>query len=280
MSDRLSRRFRASFPSVSVSVGSISLKEPGFRTSAWRAPLGLGEAIKLLAPTTVDALLHAATEAKVGVRFYPDDEKAPPVWASYAELVERVKAAAGALRKLGVARGDRVLIVLPTSIEFLSTFFAAQWLGAIPVPSYPPAALEKVETAIDRLVHIGNHSRSTLLVTTSSLRLVLGDVARRVKSLRGVAPVEDLEGGAPVEKPEPLGADDPCFIQYTSGSTGNPKGVLLTHRNITNCVLHVIGVGLVVGRKDNVVSWLPLYHDMGLIGGTLACRSTGASRSR
>ncbi len=258
--ERQSRRFRASFPA----------REPGFRTGAWMAGVpGFGDDVELLARTTVEALRYAASEPRtLGIRFYPEDEKEKPYLVSYAELLERVCVAAGYLREKGVGPGDRVLIVLPTSIELVVSFFAAQWLGAIPVPSYPPPALERLETAIERLTHIGSHSRSKIMITTAALRPLLGDVAGRVKSMDRVVRSERLASGTPVPYPEPLAPEDPCFIQYTSGSTGMPKGVLLTHGNITSNV-HAAGLALEVRRDDGIATWLPLYHDMGLIGGLL-----------
>jgi fatty-acyl-CoA synthase len=258
--ERESRRFRASFPAA----------EPGFRTGAWIAGVpGFGDHVELLARTTVEALENAAKErASLGIRFYPEDEREKPFLTSYSELLEQVKRAAGTLRDKGVGKGDRVLIVLPTCIEFVVCFFAAQWLGAIPVPSYPPPALERLETALERLVHIGAHSRAKVLVTTTQLRPLLGDVVGKVKSMERVVVSESLAGGAPVPEPVALEPKDPCFIQYTSGSTGMPKGVLLTHANITSNV-HAAGLALEVQRGDGIASWLPLYHDMGLIGGLL-----------
>jgi acyl-CoA synthetase (AMP-forming)/AMP-acid ligase II len=230
---------------------------------------GFGDEVALLATTTVEALQLAAEEpATLGIRFYPEDEKEKPYLVSYADLLERVRVAAGYLRDKGVGPGDRVLIVLPTSIELVVAFFAAQWLGAIPVPSYPPPALERLETAVDRLAHIGSHSRSKIMITTAQLRPLLGDVAGRVKSMDRVVRSERLSSGTRVPDPEPLSPEDPCFIQYTSGSTGMPKGVLLTHANITSNV-HAAGLALEVRRDDGIATWLPLYHDMGLIGGLL-----------
>lgn len=258
--ERHSRRFRASFPA----------REPGFRTGAWAAGVpGFGDEVRLLSKTTVDALRLAATEpASLGIRFYPEDEREAPFLVSYAELLDEVRRAAGYLRDRGVGPGDRVLIVLPTSIELVATFFASQWLGAIPVPSYPPPALERLETALERLTHIGAHSRAKVMVTTAALRLLLGDVAGRVKSMERVVVSDALGSGAPVAEPARVEPEDPCFIQYTSGSTGTPKGVLLTHANITSNV-HAAGLALEVRRTDSIASWLPLYHDMGLIGGLL-----------
>jgi acyl-CoA synthetase (AMP-forming)/AMP-acid ligase II len=257
--ERPSRRFRASFPNA----------EPGFRTGAWSAGVpGFGDDVELLSETTVEALRLAATEARVGIRLYPDDERDPISLVTYADLLERVRRGAGRLREYGIERGDRVLLVLPTSIELVVAFFATQWVGAIPVPSYPPPALERLETAIDRLVHIGANSQAKVLITTASLRTVLGDVARRVKSLELIVRGDSLEKGQPVASAVGIDPSNPCFIQYTSGSTGHPKGVLLTHANITSNV-HAAGLALAVRRDDSVASWLPLYHDMGLIGGLL-----------
>jgi acyl-CoA synthetase (AMP-forming)/AMP-acid ligase II len=278
--DRPSRRFRASFPvsqssfpvsssAIPLSQRAIKTSQPGFRTGGWIAGVpGFGEDLPLLVPTTVEALRSAANERGVGIRLYADEERDGAVDVSYADLLERVKRAAGYLASRGVERGDRVLIVLPTSIEFIVTFFATQWLGGVPVPSYPPPALERLEIAIDRLVHIGSHSGAKVMVTTAQLRPMLGEIPRRVSTMARVVRSEALDGGAPIHVAADLDADDPCFIQYTSGSTGYPKGVLLTHRNVTSNV-HAAGLALELRRTDRVASWLPLYHDMGLIGGLL-----------
>ncbi|MCA9588618.1 MAG: fatty acyl-AMP ligase [Myxococcales bacterium] len=267
---RNSRRFRSSFPDVVAA---------DFRTGAWASGVpGVGERLEVLHATTVDALASAARHGgKTGVTMYTDDEDEAPEHRTYAELWGQVKRVAASLASRGVLAGDRVLIVTPTSFEFLTTFFAVQRLGAIAVPSYPPAALERVETGLERIAHIGNHATVEWCVTTKSLRPVLGDLGLRIKTLRRISAAEsllddtsDAEAVArPLPPPEDIGPFNPCFIQYTSGSTGNPKGVLLSHENVTSNI-HAMGQALQLGRKDSIASWLPLYHDMGLIGGVLS----------
>lgn len=267
---RDSRKFRSSFPNVAVT---------SFRTGAWAAGVpGAGERIELLHPTLVEALASAARHGgKSGVTMYTDDEDEAPTHLTYAELWSQVKRVATSLAARGVLPGDRVLIVTPTSFAFLTTFFAVQRLGAIPVPSYPPAALERVELGLERIAHIGNHAGAEWCVTTKALRPVLGDLGLRISSLRRISAAEslldDTSDGEAIARPLPpiedIGPFNPCFIQYTSGSTGNPKGVLLSHENVASNI-HAMGQALQIGKKDVLASWLPLYHDMGLIGGLLS----------
>lgn len=265
--DRESRPFRSSFPTMD------------FRTGSWRSGVpGPGEHLELLHSTTLDALGAAARlGGKAGVTLYFDDEDLAPEHRAFSRIAADVKRAAVALSARGVLPGDRVLLVMPTSFEFISAFFAVQRLGAIPVPSYPPAALERVETGLERIAHIGNHCGASFCVTTRSLRPILGDLGLRVASLRRISAAENLLEDAAADEaarrelppPESISPSAPCFIQYTSGSTGNPKGVLLTHENICSNI-HAMGQALELTRHDSVASWLPLYHDMGLIGGLLS----------
>jgi acyl-CoA synthetase (AMP-forming)/AMP-acid ligase II len=241
----------------------------GFRTAAWLGGVpSFGERLDLFSQSTVEALQRAALFEGVGVRFYPDDPDVPVQSLSYKKLLSRVRRAAAAMAREGVNAGDRVLLVLPTSLDFLIAFFGVQWLGAIPVPSYPPAPLEPVQGAIDRLAHVMIHSKARFAVTEPALCEALGRAGPTEHPLRKVFMTEELHGDESAELSSAVGADSPCFIQYTSGSTGRPKGVLLTHRNIVSNI-HAIGLGLQYRRSDSNASWLPLHHDMGLIGGVL-----------
>src|SRR5262249_12035734 len=259
----LSRIFRSSFPDA---------ERTGFRTEAWRS--GVARTAEELRPLH-RTLLHAfATAAKVddstGITLIPEKEDAQEEHRSYRRLYHKATRVAGALAARGGRKGDRILIVLPTSFDFIVTFFAAELVGAIPVPSYPPAALEKVEQAIDRLRHIAQHAGAAWLVSSRELVPLLGEIALHVRSVRELVAFEELdEKGRPQDAPKPRAVgEDPAFVQYTSGSTGRPKGVLLAHENLV-ANIHAIGQAVRIGRKDVGVSWLPLYHDMGLIGALL-----------
>ncbi len=259
--DTVSRVFRSSFPDIDTS---------NFRTGAWMQPQGVSRDLEPHYPTVLHAFVQAGKGHR-GITLVPDDPGGEEETRSYGELVAAAQHFAGRLAARGVQAGDRVLVVLPTSFEYVVVFFAVQMLGAIPVPSYPPAMLEKAEVVIDRLVHIAGHAEAAWFVTSRKLRLVLGDVALRVDTIQELISVERLSAEGPAGDYEARArGEEAAFIQYTSGSTGNPKGVVLTHRNLVSNV-HAIGLALRIGKRDVGVSWLPLYHDMGLIGVLLFC---------
>ena len=256
----INRIFRSSFPDA---------ERTAFRTNAWR--FGVPEAPEDLKPyhaTMLHALAMAAKkEEDLGITLLAERSSGENSHMSYRELYHAATKMSVALIERGVQPGDRVLIVLPTSLEFVTVFFAVQFAGGIAVPTYPPAGL-RMKSGLDRLGHIANASGSKLCVTNEQLRPIMGELALRSKGIADIVTVEALgEGGAPEEKYRARGSD-PSFIQYTSGSTGNPKGVLVTHSNLVNNI-QCSGQAMRINREDVMVSWCPLYHDMGLIGGLL-----------
>ncbi len=262
MEHEVSRIFRSTFPA--------DFERDDFRTGAWRRMPTRPEDLKPLHPTMLHAFAAAARlEEKIGITLIPEDEDEPEQHFSYAHLYDRSKRIAAALQKRGLKRGDRVVLVLPTSFEFVLALFAVQRLGAIPCPSYPPAALEKAEVGLQRIEHIARHCDASACITTAKLLPLLGSLAKHVKGLHDIVAVEALLGSDARGAPKAVShASDPAFIQYTSGSTGHPKGVLLSQANLV-ANIHASGQALRIGRRDAVCSWLPLYHDMGLIGGLL-----------
>ena len=219
-------------------------------------------------PTMVDALERAALDPSKGITLYENDK---PTFRSYAQIFDEAKRMAGALANWGVRSRDRVLLALPTSFDFVVSFFAIQWLGATPVPSYPPAALERFEIGFGRLAHIANAAETVMFITSAKLKSSLSDLALRAPSLRAITSAEELlaENAVPPPRGRRIAASRTCFVQFTSGSTGKPKGVVLTHANVTSNI-HAMGLAMHATPDERVVSWLPLYHDMGLIGGLLA----------
>src|SRR6185295_15701956 len=184
---------------------------------------------------------------------------------TYGRLWREAAAVAGGLRERGVKRGDTVALMLPTGMDFLRTFQGILIAGAVPVPIYPPVRLDRLGEYAERQSAILADASVRLLVTVQRARPIATLLKPRVPSLDTVTTAEELvELGASVGTPEGRGGD-PAFIQYTSGSTGHPKGVLLTHANLL-ANIRAIGDGLEVKPTDVGVSWLPLYHDMGLIG--------------
>ncbi len=242
----------------------------GFRSASWKFGVpGPTETIETFYPTIVHALVHAATvQPPIGVTLLGERETTAPTFRTQAEILSAAKKCASALLERGLVRGERVLIVLPTSFDFIVSFFGILIAGGIPVPSYPPAMVERIGVALERLQHVARHAEVAFCITTPKLRKVLGDLATSHAGFRGVESMDELsKRGEELGEATPvaLGPEDTALLQYTSGSTGSPRGVRLTHANVCANV-HTQGQGAHINRHDVLVSWLPLYHDMGLIG--------------
>ena len=186
----------------------------------------------------------------------------------YAALARGAQEVAVGLIERGLQRQQPVAIMLPTSIEFLYTFFGVLLAGGIPVPIYPPARLSQLEDHLRRQSAILASAEATLLVTIDEARLLAQFLRSQVSSLRAVVTVPELRRAQIAVRLPEIRADDIAFIQYTSGSTGNPKGVVLTHANLL-ANIRAWGQAVGFGPDEVAVSWLPLYHDMGLIGAWL-----------
>ena len=184
---------------------------------------------------------------------------------SYGELHAGARRVAAGLRRVDLDPGDAVVLMLPTSREYLCAFFGVLFAGGVPVPVYPPGRPAQLEEHLRRHAAIVGNCLAPVLVTVPEARRFSGLLRSRVDSLRLVTSAEELseDGGADIDAS--ARADDIALIQYTSGSTGDPKGVVLTHANLL-ANIRAMGTALAVTADDVCVSWLPLYHDMGLIG--------------
>jgi acyl-CoA synthetase (AMP-forming)/AMP-acid ligase II len=216
-----------------------------------------------------------------GFRFVPEDGAVgaggaqPGAGSSEASFsyvaIERASARyGGALQALGLKKGDRVALVLPTNEDFVLCFLGAVRAGVIPVPIYPPLGLGQLQGYLDNTRHIVAKSGARTLVTSAKIKRLLGTVQSTCPALEEVVAVEGIRESMESLKPEKIGMDDVAFLQFTSGSTSRPKGVALTHENLARNVKCIMHDGLAMGEGDVGVSWLPLYHDMGLIGFVLA----------
>jgi len=240
--------------------------ERGERLSAATAPQA--------AATVHESLWRRAQSQPARPHVYLRGDDGAEETITYGALLAEAAAVAGGLREGGLRRGDTVALMLPTGREFLAAFQGILLAGAIPVPIYPPARLDRLEEYAQRQAAILADAEVRALVTLARARGVAAVLRADVPSLRDVVTVADLAGrGASWTAPEGAGAD-PAFIQYTSGSTGAPKGVLLTHDNLL-ANIRAVGEGLDVRPTDVGASWLPLYHDMGLIGTWLFCMHHG-----
>ncbi|ORV61533.1 acyl-phosphate glycerol 3-phosphate acyltransferase [Mycobacterium europaeum] len=195
---------------------------------------------------------------------------------SYGALHREAAAVAAGLVAHDVVPGEAVAIMLPTSRAYFVTFAGVVLVGAVPVPVYPPARPSQLPDHLRRTAGILSNARATMLVTVPEA-VTLGHLLRsNVESLRHVVVPESLtragEGATP-PLPRPR-SEDLALLQYTSGSTGQPKGVALTHRNLL-ANIRVMGQAAGATGSDTFVSWLPLYHDMGLIGAWLGCMYFG-----
>jgi fatty-acyl-CoA synthase len=216
--------------------------------------------------TVVQALEDAATSTRTGYRFIEEGSNAEPFY-TYAGVERATARYGGALQALGLERGDRVALVLPDNQDFVFAFLGALRAGIVPVPIYPPAGLRKLGGYLENTLHIVQKSGAKVLVTDGDIRRLLGTVQAGAPELRKIAAVEPMRKSHETLRPVEVGLDDTCFLQFTSGSTSSPKGVVVSHANIAANVHAFMKAGLKVeDGVDTGVSWLPLYHDMGLIG--------------
>lgn len=239
-----------------------------------RAQLPLGEVAPNLAgvpykaETLNEMLRWHVQEHAERTHIYLYGESDEPECISYIKLLQGAEAVATGLQKQGLSPGDSVAIMLPTSRDYLFSFFGILLAGAVPVPIYPPVRPSQLEDHLRRHVRILDNAGARLLITVPEARLAAGLLRAQVDSLKAVVTPTQLQEADGGFQPVPVQPDDTAFLQYTSGSTGQPKGVVLTHANLL-ANIRAMGEAIEATSSDVFVSWLPLYHDMGLIGAWL-----------
>ena len=175
---------------------------------------------------------------------------------------------AGLLQALDLKKGDRLALVIADPAEFVLSFVSAVVAGCVPVPIYPRASFKAKNAYTDTVSHIVATSGAKVLLTTESTKSVVDDVFTQNPTLARLWTVEQLQQ-VPDQSPRlpNLDPSDLCFLQFTSGSTSLPKGVMVTHANLLANARAFLGpTGVNPSLDDLTVTWLPLYHDMGLIG--------------
>ena len=218
---------------------------------------------------------HAAAHPqRVHITLLEEEEATETL--TYGALAAEARAVAGALADRGLEPGQAVAIMLPTGRDFFLAFFGTLLAGGVPVPIYPPFRWTQIEEHLRRQAGILANCAAPLLVTVARAQAIARLLQAQVPSLRHVLNVADVvaEGRAPASAARAAG--DTALLQYTSGSTGQPKGVVLTHANLL-ANIRAMGEAAQASSRDVFVSWLPLYHDMGLIGAWLGSLYYGIS---
>ncbi len=217
-------------------------------------------------PTLKHAIAALSADAKRGFVFVRADGSER--FCSFQEIHAETARRGARLARRGLEKGDRIALVIPDGDEFVLSFLAAIVAGIVPVPMYPQLSFRNVEGYHDTVAHIVRASGAKALLTTGATRPFVEPVLGKVENLHAVMTVDELAGDPdlpPVERA--IAPEDMAFLQFTSGSTSRPKGVMVTHANLAAnseaFMIHGLGKD---SSFDKGVSWLPLYHDMGLIG--------------
>ncbi|MEO8657449.1 MAG: fatty acyl-AMP ligase [Bryobacteraceae bacterium] len=222
--------------------------------------------LKLKHLTTVDMVLGLEKQTTLGARFL--NNIGQETFYPYADIANRAKAAAGFLQAAGLQKGDRVAIVLPTSVEFMDAFLGTQLAGGIPAALYPPFRLGKLDEYFTRLRRMMNKMGARFLITDARISRLLGTGVTGVSSLKDVIDATNLKKGSGW-KQVAVDAEDIAFLQFSSGTTVEPKAVSVSHSNLMHN-LSMMEAGIGGGTPEEFagggVCWLPLYHDMGLVG--------------
>jgi fatty-acyl-CoA synthase len=218
-----------------------------------------------LVDTLDQYLLRAGRAADGGLRFLDRAENA--TWMGWGEMRARARAVAGGLLALGLQRGERVALIFPTGPDFFGGFFGALLAGAVPVPIYPPVRLGRLQEYLARTARMLEATAARVVLADVRVKRLLGEAVAAARPRHGCRTLADLPVAAPPDDLPPARPGDLALIQFSSGTTVAPKAVALSHRalvaqtEILNGFWHDTE-----GLRHSCASWLPLYHDMGLIG--------------
>jgi fatty-acyl-CoA synthase len=213
-------------------------------------------------PTLIDALDYAAT-GSTGINLY--SLRGDLIEAlTYGALREQARELAGRLLAAGAVKGDSVGLIAETDGDFVRAFFACQYAGLVPAPLPLPAPLGGRDAYIDQIARMVVSARAPILIGPAGMADWMPQIAQKTP-LTFAGTLADLPAAGAAALP-PITPEDPCYLQFSSGSTRFPTGVLVTHRALMANAQAITRDGLQVEPTDRAVSWLPLYHDMGLVG--------------
>ena len=208
-------------------------------------------------------LERASPRTDVGLRLLDRAERER--WHPWSEIRRRATATCGRLQRAGVDPGDRIALVFPTSVEFIDAFFGSVLAGAVPVPLYPPVRLHRLDEYTARTARMLQAVSARMVLADARLRPILGPAVAEAEPPLGCRTLKELSSGH--AEPVLQAPHDLALVQFSSGTTVDPKPVALSHRAV---VAQAVALNSHWPDDDGCVhsgvSWLPLYHDMGLIG--------------
>jgi fatty-acyl-CoA synthase len=226
-------------------------------------PTGSERSVRFADFPTLTAALDFAAQGETGVNLYSlrgELVEAVP----YAKLREQALELAQRLLAAGAQPGDSVGLIAETDADFVRAFFACQYAGLPPAPLPLPAPLGGREAYIEQIARMLDSAKAKILIGPTSMAAWLPEIAAKT-TLSFAGTLADLPQAAGADLPV-IAPDRTCYLQFSSGSTRFPTGVLVTHRALMANAVAITRDGLQVKPDDRAVSWLPLYHDMGLIG--------------
>lgn len=219
--------------------------------------------------STVNEMIAAAARTERGLTFIDVQEQ--ETWFPYRELHQRARRMAHVLIQSGIRPGDRVAIGIPTSPSFMDAFFGTLLAGGVPVPVYPSPRVGRLDDYQATITGMLRAAEARLLLADAHSMTVLTSVTAQAGLELGCRMIEEIFPDTAVQEAEVSVSPDALgLIQFSSGSTSSPKGVAVPHRAL---VTHTAMMSQVLfeggGDNEGGACWLPLYHDMGLIGGLL-----------
>ncbi|MES9969000.1 MAG: AMP-binding protein [Candidatus Thiodiazotropha sp.] len=229
---------------------------------------GAGATLPSTASTLMEVLAWHLDHQPQRVHILHYGDHQTPDALSYQDLWMGAARVASSLWERSVRPGDRVALMLATGESYFFSFIGILLAGAVPVPIYPPTRPSQLEEHLRRHGRILQNAGVRILITFQKARGVARLLRTQVPSLQHIVDWTGLDSGQSTPPSVTRNSEDIAFLQYTSGSTGDPKGVVLSHADLL-ANIRAMGEAAEVTPEDVFISWLPLYHDMGLIGAWL-----------
>ena len=254
--------------SLTQALGSESSNDPTIAVDP--TPTNNSQAQRIADFDTLTAALEYAAGGTTGYNFY-DAKGNLRSTLPYRVLRQNARVSARRLLGLGLASGDRIAIVADTTPEFVELFFACRYAGLIPFAMPVPVNLGSHAVYVQQLHGLLEGSQASAALANADYINFLGEAAEGLQRLRWVGTPEQLvKLPAPDKTLQSNKPDETAYLQYTSGSTRTPRGVIITERAVMSNLQGILRNGLEINSGDRIASWLPFYHDMGLVGMLLA----------